>query len=109
MFIFRDGGKIMGGLGLLIRDGDSRLVQVGKRAQLCRFALKPEYQRQGIGAELMKHLIENAREKGRKGLSLTCKDYRVHYYAKFGYKNLGVSASVHGGAVWYDMLLDFEA
>ena len=26
---------------------------------------------------------------------------------KFGYKNLGVSKSVHGGAVWYDMILDF--
>lgn len=69
----------------------------------------PEYQRQGIAAELMNHLIENARTKGRKGLILTCKDRLIHYYAKFGYKNLGVSASVHGGAVWYDMLLEFEA
>jgi len=68
----------------------------------------PEYQRQGIAAKLMNHLIENAREKGRKGLILTCKDKLIHYYAKFGYKNLGVSASVHGGAVWYDMLLEFE-
>ncbi len=69
----------------------------------------PEYQRQGIAAELMNHLIENARAKGRKGLILTCKDRLIHYYEKFGYQNLGVSASVHGGAVWYDMLLEFEA
>ena len=68
----------------------------------------PKYQRQGIAAELMKHLIEDAREKGRKGLILTCKDRLIHYYAKFGYQNLGISASVHGGAVWYDMLLEFE-
>ena len=68
----------------------------------------PEYQRQGIAAELMNHLIEDAKIKGRKGLILTCKDRLIHYYAKFGYKNLGVSASVHGGAVWYDMLLEFE-
>lgn len=67
-----------------------------------------KYQRQGIAAELMNHLIENARTKGRKGLILTCKDRLIHYYAKFGYKNLGVSASVHGGAVWYDMILEFE-
>lgn len=67
-----------------------------------------KYQRQGIAAELMNHLIENARAKGRKGLILTCKDRLIHYYAKFGYKNLGVSASVHGGAVWYDMILEFE-
>lgn len=67
-----------------------------------------EYRCQGIAAELMNYFIENARSKGRKGLILTCKDRLIHYYAKFGYKNLGVSASVHGGAVWYDMLLEFE-
>ena len=68
----------------------------------------PEYQRQGIAAELMNHLIEDAKKKGRRGLILTCKDRLIHYYAKFGYQNLGVSASVHGGAVWYDMLMEFE-
>lgn len=66
----------------------------------------PEYQRQGIAASLMNHLIEDARSKGRKGLILTCKDRLIHYYAKFGYRNMGVSASVHGGAVWYDMILE---
>ena len=68
----------------------------------------PEYQRQGIAAKLMKHLIEDAKKKGRRGLILTCKDRLIHYYAKFGYQSLGISASVHGGAVWYDMLLEFE-
>ena len=50
-----------------------------------------------FAADLMNHDrgIEN---KGRKGLILTCKDRLIHYYAKFGYKNMGVSESVHGGA-----------
>jgi len=68
----------------------------------------PEYRRHGIAAMLMEHLIQDARSKNRKGLILTCKDRLIHYYEKFGYRNLGVSASVHGGAVWYDMLLEFE-
>lgn len=67
----------------------------------------PEYRNQGIAAELMNHLIEDARKKNRKGLILTCKDRLIHYYEKFGYRNQGVSASVHGGAIWYDMLLEF--
>lgn len=67
----------------------------------------PEYRREGIGAKLMEYLIANARDKGRAGLILTCKDRLIHYYAKFGYQNLGISASVHGGAVWYDMILEF--
>ena len=27
-------------------------------------------------------------------------------YKKFGYKNMGISKSTHGGVVWYDMYLD---
>lgn len=64
-----------------------------------------EYRRQGYAAKVMWHVIEAAREQGRKGLILTCKEEKIHYYAKFGYELLGVSESVHGGAVWYDMIL----
>lgn len=67
-----------------------------------------EYRCHGLAAELMEHMIKDSRKKGRRGLILTCKDRLIHYYEKFGYRNMGVSASVHGGAVWYDMLLEFE-
>lgn len=67
----------------------------------------PEYRRQGGAALLMNAFIEKARREGRKGLILTCKDRLIHYYSKFGYESLGVSESVHGGAVWYDMILRF--
>lgn len=67
----------------------------------------PEWRRQGVAAALMEHLIQTAREDGRKGMILTCKDRLIYYYEKFGYQNEGVSASVHGGAVWYDMVLEF--
>lgn len=67
----------------------------------------PDYQRQGIAARLMNHMIQDAKRRGRKGLILTCKDRLIHYYEKFGYRNMGISRSVHGGVVWYDMLLEF--
>ena len=65
----------------------------------------PEYRRQGYAAKVMWHVIEEARKQGRKGLILTCKEEKIHYYAKFGYELLGLSESVHGGSVWYDMIL----
>ena len=37
----------------------------------------------------------------------TCKDRLVHYYAKVGFVSEGVSASTHGGVVWYQMRLTF--
>ncbi len=67
----------------------------------------PEKRRCGIAAFLMSTMIENSKKFGRTGMILTCKKELIHYYEKFGYKNLGVSKSVHGGAVWYDMILDF--
>lgn len=67
-----------------------------------------EWRRQGVAAALMNRLIEAAVKKGRKGMILTCKDRLVHYYESFGYRNMGVSGSVHGGAVWYDMRFDFN-
>ena len=65
----------------------------------------PQYRRRGYAAKVMEHVIEEAKKQGRKGLILTCKEEKLHYYAKFGFKNLGLSKSVHGVAVWYDMVL----
>lgn len=67
----------------------------------------PEYQKNGYAALVMKQVIADCREQGRKGIVLTCKDKLVHYYEKFGYVNEGKSESIHGGAVWYDMRLTF--
>ena len=64
-----------------------------------------EYRNQGIAAQLMNYMIEVSKVAGRKGVILTCKDKLIHYYSKFGYINMGVSKSVHGGAKWYDMTL----
>jgi GNAT superfamily N-acetyltransferase len=60
----------------------------------------PSYQRQGYAAKIMNAMINMARQEKRKGLVLTCKDRLVPYYSKFGFKNEGVSSSVHGGVVW---------
>ncbi|WP_346353246.1 GNAT family N-acetyltransferase [Azotosporobacter soli] len=65
----------------------------------------PECRRQGIAARLMRHFIETARKNGKKRVLLTCKEALVPYYASFGYKNDGLSASTHGGAEWFDMTL----
>lgn len=67
----------------------------------------PTYRNRGCAAMLLERAIEDARSQGRKGLVLTCKEWLIHYYAKFGFVNEGVSKSVHGNAVWYQMRLTF--
>ncbi len=56
----------------------------------------PEYRKHGYAGDLIKRAISDAKAQGRKGLVLTCKDKLIHYYAKFGFVNEGVSASVPG-------------
>lgn len=68
----------------------------------------PAYRKHGYAGELIRRAIEDARNQGRKGLVLTCKDRLVHYYAKFGFTDEGVSdKSTHGNAVWHQMRLTF--
>lgn len=69
----------------------------------------PEYRRRGFAGTLIREMIAEAKRQGRDGLVLTCKDRLVHYYAKFGFLNEGVSGkSTHGGAVWNQMRLTFR-
>ena len=69
----------------------------------------PAYRRKGCAGELIGQFITIAREQGRMGVVLTCKDRLIRYYEKFGFVNEGLTAkSTHGGAEWYQMRLTFE-
>lgn len=67
----------------------------------------PAYRRRGLAEQVLRRVIADARAQGRKGLVLTCKDRLIHYYAKLGFVNEGISQSVHGNVVWYQMRLTF--
>lgn len=68
----------------------------------------PDYRRQGRAGELIRRAVDDARRQGRKGLVLTCKEKLVHYYAKFGFEDEGISEkSTHGNVEWHQMRLLF--
>lgn len=67
----------------------------------------PDYRKKGYAGKLINELISEAKNKGRKGVVLTCKEKLVSYYSKLGFKNEGISESTHGGVVWYKMRLVF--
>ena len=67
----------------------------------------PSHRRQGLAEQVLRSVIADAKAQGRKGCVLTCKDKLIHYYGKLGFVNEGVSESVHGGVIWYDMRLTF--
>ena len=57
----------------------------------------PAYRQHGYAGKLLQKAIADAKEQGRKGVVLTCKNRLVHYYAKFGFEDEGVTdKSTHG-------------
>lgn len=68
----------------------------------------PGYRRRGLAGQVIRQMIADARVQSRKGCVLTCKEGLIPYYEKFGFVNEGVSGSVHGGVVWYQMRLTFN-
>ena len=55
----------------------------------------------------MRQMLEDAKADGRKGAVLTCREAKLHYYAKFGFHTDSVSSSQHGGGMWYQMRIRF--
>ena len=67
----------------------------------------PEYRYRGYAGQLMRQMLEDAKADGRKGVVLTCREAKLHYYARFGFHTDSVSSSKHGGGMWYQMRLRF--
>ena len=67
----------------------------------------PKYRCQGYAGILVEQVIGAAKEQGRQGVVLTCKERLVQYYAKFGFVDEGISGSTHGNVVWHQMRLRF--
>jgi len=67
----------------------------------------PAFRRQGCAEFALNNVIDQCRRENRRGLVLTCKEHLLHYYAKFGFQNEGISLSVHGNVRWYQMRLTF--
>ena len=81
-------------------DGDWRMIFTVCTA--------PQERNKGYASIVMQRMIRETKAMGKKGIVLTCKEPKIHYYAKFGFENEGISPSTHGGAVWYQMRLTFD-
>lgn len=67
----------------------------------------PAYRNQGCAGTLIMEASNEAKERGRKGVILTCKEHMISYYAQFGFVNEGLSGSEHGNETWYQMGIRF--
>lgn len=116
-WLLEDDGKLVGFINGMVTDESTIRDEMFKDAHLHNesgswqaiFGVNtiPEYRQRGCAAKIMEQVIKDAKAENRKGCILTCKQELIPYYEKFGFVNIGMSNSVHGGAVWYDMKLSF--
>ncbi|PLS08613.1 GNAT family N-acetyltransferase [Neobacillus cucumis] len=76
----------------------------GGHQSVLGLAVSPDYQNRGIAGALLAHLEKDAKTKHRETITLTCKQNYIHFYEKQGFKNEGISSSVHGGVTWHNMI-----
>ena len=75
----------------------------GKKVMILGLDVLPEYRGQGLAREIVRCYLQREEEKGRKEIVLTCLDEKVEMYKRFGFVDLGMSASVWGGEEWHEM------
>ena len=65
--------------------GSGRLISDGIiNAYLCGLVVHPEYQKLGVGSEIVKKLVNKGRSQNLH-IELFCTDEHVKYYEKFGF------------------------
>ncbi len=109
----RNTGKVAGFLNGIATDEDrfrdafftdARLHNPkGRNIMLLGLDVLPEYQRQGLGRELVYQYLRREREKFRKEVVLTCLEPKVNMYKKFGFVDRGIANSTWGGEEWHEM------
>ncbi len=80
----------------------------GKWLMLLSVVTDPPHRKKGYAGLLLRRVIEDARTEKQSGIVLTCKEPLLCFYQKYGFEKEGISQSVHGGAVWYQMRLCFR-
>ena len=72
----------------------------GRSIMILGLDVLPEYRGRGLARRLVMRYRQ--RYPGRR-LVLTCLERLVPMYARFGFRDLGLSASVWGGEAWHEM------
>ena len=75
----------------------------GETVMILGLDVLPEYRKMGLARELVFNYCRKEQARGRKRLVLTCHKEKIKMYRKFGFDDLGESASKWGGEKWHEM------
>lgn len=88
-------GELVAVISLFLETGADGRAE----ARFRKFAARPDCQRQGIGSQLMQHIIEQARTRGATSLWCDARLDAADFYQRFGMK--AVSDVFYKGSIPY--------
>jgi ribosomal protein S18 acetylase RimI-like enzyme len=77
----------------------------GRNIVIFSLAVRPQFQRQGIGWALMRQFIATAKRLDKQCILLLCRPELIVYYQRVGFVDRGPSRSTHGDLQWQEMCL----
>jgi ribosomal protein S18 acetylase RimI-like enzyme len=80
----------------------------GKHIVILSVVIHPAYQGRGMASKLMKSFIDIMKGFGKSDIFLICQTELIGMYARYGFVNLGISRSSHGGMSWNEMSLSLQ-
>ena len=80
----------------------------GKHIVIMSVVIHPDYQRRGMASKLMHSFIDKMRSLDKSDIYLICQSELIDMYAGYGFVNLGISESDHGGMSWNEMSLSLQ-
>ncbi len=66
-----------------------RLSQAGNNFQIYQMAVEPTWQGQGLGRRVLQSLVNEARQRGGRSLSLNARVNPAGFYEKQGFQSIG--------------------
>jgi len=80
----------------------------GKHIVILSVVIHPDYQGKGMASKLMNSFIDKMNALGKIDIFLICQSELIDMYARYGFVNLGISDSDHGGMSWNEMSLSLQ-
>lgn len=80
----------------------------GEHIIILSVVIHPDYQRKGMASKLMNSFIDKMKALGKTDIFLICQPELIDMYARYGFLNLGISDSDHGGMSWHEMSLSLK-
>ena len=80
----------------------------GKYIVIMSVVVHPDYQGAGMINLLMNSFVNRMKSLGKSEIFLICQANLINMYKKYGFVQLGLSESNHGGLSWYEMSLSLK-